>query len=392
MVLSLIPAVLFTSFWFLTSFVPYCGDFVNPAYGLVNLQPVIGFAAFFGLSGVVFVMAYAGVALFLAFEPQVHPQKRKNSIVTVVALCLLAAAILMSTANSVASGGYFFMQKSTEDESQQARALCQINGGVDRVTSLTQHYDLVFWSELSAGDMTKQKFDTLSAWTKTTGSIVGAAYWNDPYNMAALVSDGKVQYQYKKTHPVPFAEPGTTPGPGIIYSARTKLGSIAMAICFDLNFPFFIWSALPRSTDILVQPSATWGPIGMYHYRVNAVRAIEQGVLLVRCSSQGFSGVFFPDGRISAFVGTNQDGDYEFTIPNNFRRRTTVYSYIGDAFAFVVCAFALLIWIAAVLPTSVLLRIGGRFHSLHSDDYHDESGEFNEFAKLVQANVHTPLN
>jgi len=43
--------------------------------------------------------------------------------------------------------------------------------------------------------------------------------------------------------------------------------------------------------DLLLQPSWTWGAILTRHMEGNAVRAVENGFSLLRCSSQGESGV-----------------------------------------------------------------------------------------------------
>ena len=43
--------------------------------------------------------------------------------------------------------------------------------------------------------------------------------------------------------------------------------------------------------DLLLQPSWTWGAILSRHMEGNAVRAVENGFSLLRCSSQGESGV-----------------------------------------------------------------------------------------------------
>jgi predicted amidohydrolase len=64
-------------------------------------------------------------------------------------------------------------------------------------------------------------------------------------------------------------------GPGIIPTAQIGVGQVSLAICQDFDFPRYIATA-PKS-DVLLEPSETWGHIGKYHAEVNGVRAIEQG-------------------------------------------------------------------------------------------------------------------
>ena len=43
--------------------------------------------------------------------------------------------------------------------------------------------------------------------------------------------------------------------------------------------------------DLVLQPSWTWGAILSRHMEGDAVRAVENGFSMLRCSSQGESGV-----------------------------------------------------------------------------------------------------
>ncbi len=62
------------------------------------------------------------------------------------------------------------------------------------------------------------------------------------------------------------------------------LGHVGAAICFDFDFPAFI-AAAARGADLLLQPGADWGPLGLLHSEMGAMRAIENGITVFRCAS-----------------------------------------------------------------------------------------------------------
>lgn len=50
------------------------------------------------------------------------------------------------------------------------------------------------------------------------------------------------------------------PGKPIVPYVDTKeFGRIGLAICFDYNFPQFIWQAGRNNVDLMLQASQTWG-------------------------------------------------------------------------------------------------------------------------------------
>jgi apolipoprotein N-acyltransferase len=204
------------------------------------------FSSAFGISGVLFVTSLCGFAIFTIFIN--HKQRR---LLCAVAISVLFLACMYGTCSRIAAQGLFFQQSATVDPAEQRRGLCMIGGsveGTEKALKSDRDYSFVLWSELSS-DYYAPEFDKLLPLSEK--AIIGAAFSNstsmfssDFYNEAALYSGGQLQYTYKKAHPVPGE--ASIPGPGIIYSARTVMGRVAMAICFDLCFPLYISSALPR--------------------------------------------------------------------------------------------------------------------------------------------------
>jgi apolipoprotein N-acyltransferase len=113
-------------------------------------------------------------------------------------------------------------------------------------------------------------------------------------------------------------------------------------ICFDLDYTDFMLGAGRKRVDLFLQPSWTWNAISSRHLEGDAVRAIENGFTLFRCSSTGESGVVGPNGLIHQrqFTG-GQDGEVAlFSIPITYGN-DTVYASCGFAFEYVLLAFGL---------------------------------------------------
>ncbi|CAI5930754.1 unnamed protein product [Closterium sp. NIES-64] len=138
------------------------------------------------------------------------------------------------------------------------------------------------------------------------GPYIGASYMKriSPEqftNSFALIGPtGAPMLRYNKSHPVPSVEGDVLPGDGTLPVVDTPLGRLSVAICFDLQFPALISQAGRQGVDILLQPSWTWGAIGHVTFETDAVRAAENGLTLLRCSSIGVSGVVSPYYRTLA--------------------------------------------------------------------------------------------
>ena len=107
--LSLIVPILFTVFFFLafTYFTPL-GDFEHPAYSWVSVRPVIMFAAFFGTSGVLFVVSWADVGIWLTLAAPAHTRAKSRRVATAIAVVFVVACSMGSIQALAAAGIFFF--------------------------------------------------------------------------------------------------------------------------------------------------------------------------------------------------------------------------------------------------------------------------------------------
>lgn len=107
-----------------------------------------------------------------------------------------------------------------------------------------------------------------------------------------IAPDGTIAWIYEKAFPVPIVEANTKPGPRVLPLYESKqYGRISGAICFDLDFPDYIRGAGVNQVSIFLQPSWTWGDVGTRHFDSDSVRSVENGFTLIRCTSDGESGI-----------------------------------------------------------------------------------------------------
>lgn len=108
--------------------------------------------------------------------------------------------------------------------------------------------------------------------------------------------------------------------------------------------------------DVLLQPSNTWGPVGEYHFRNNALRAVENGFTHVRCSAGGYSGVATPLYSFVHHVATLNQKTVLFTVPLRPRVRT-FYVAAGYLFEVMNLAAAAALLVLAAIPRPTAARL-----------------------------------
>lgn len=142
--------------------------------------------------------------------------------------------------------------------------------------------------------------------------------------------DGELLWDYQKSSMVPGD--GNQPGPGVVPVVDTPYGRLAVVICFDADFPALVRQAGQAGADILLVPSSDWEPIARAHADMAVVRAVENGLTVVRPTRRGFSSVIDAQGRTLAFGPDYFHGEVRplmATVPSV--GNLTVYASTGDA-------------------------------------------------------------
>jgi len=233
--------------------------------------------------------------------------------------------------------------------------------------------DVVVWPEVSLPYVLGQGEEGDAAIARADHgriAIVGAERFagTDLRNSLAVIEpDGRIGQIYDKHHLVPFGEyfpggkvaqwlglnglatdmlGGFTPGPGPAILDLGKLGKVLPLICYEGIFP---WLAdphgLPRADWIVQITNDSWfgsfsGP--EQHLDQVRLRAIEQGISVVRSAQTGISAVIDPMGRVVQSLPMHTAGSIDQAIPH--ARPPTIYARVGDA-PLIVILIALFLWL-----------------------------------------------
>jgi apolipoprotein N-acyltransferase len=184
------------------------------------------------------------------------------------------------------------------------------------------------------------------------------------YNSIYVIDhDGSVLSVYDKLHLVPFGEylpfqdwmeklgfvQLTKVQGGFIAGTRRRAMEIPNApralplICYEAVFPGDVASGDDRPGWIINLTNDGWFGIstGPYqHLQQARLRAIEEGLPLVRAANTGISAVIDPLGRIVARLGLGVEGVLDAPLPSAIA--PTLYARVGDIPAGIIVAAALL--------------------------------------------------
>lgn len=226
--------------------------------------------------------------------------------------------------------------------------------------------DLVIWSETAVPFFLDSAGDGLAMAAASTGGAPlvlgiqrralspqsGPQYFN---SLAVLDEAGTPVAVYDKHHLVPFGEYvplighyaerpgfewlagfaaqallGYTPGPGPALIDLGPAGRALPLICYEAIFPRNLRGTARPDWLLQITNDAWFGDrIGPYQHLAQArLRAIEQGLPLVRSANTGVSAVIDARGQVVASLGMNRAGNVDADLPGPLA--PTPYARHGD--------------------------------------------------------------
>jgi len=223
----------------------------------------------------------------------------------------------------------------------------------------------LFWPESVFPYLLTERRDTLSAISAMlpsgTSLITGAVRAeaasagegkNFVFNSVYVINDeGLIVSAADKVHLVPFGEylpfqetleaiglqQLTKIDGGFEAGATRRLLSTGIGpeflplICYEIVFSGALWNEEERPGFIANLTNDAWfgfTPGPYQHERQSVVRAVEEGLPLVRVANTGISGVYDPYGRVIKRLGLGEQGVIDSALPITFSR--TVYSRYGQ--------------------------------------------------------------
>ena len=171
----------------------------------------------------------------------------------------------------------------------------------------------------------------------------------------AIKETGNLIFDYHKSHLVPFGEyvpysdilhihkitPGLVPyspgKPGFIIKIEDLNLKIKPLLCYEIIFPDEV-RMLNKNADLILNLTndAYYGKSsGPYqHFYIARMRAVENGIPVIRVANNGISGIFDPFGRIIAQSTLNSRSYIDGFIPNKLDK-STIYSEYGNKVVYI---------------------------------------------------------
>lgn len=181
-------------------------------------------------------------------------------------------------------------------------------------------------------------------------------------SLLAIDGAGNITATYDKFHLVPFGEyvplsewlpleritqgvGAFTPGPGPQTVNIEGLPPVSPLICYEIIFPATVTDGSGRAQWLLNLTNDAWygKTAGPHQHFVSArLRALEQGIPVVRVAGTGISGIIDSYGRVRASLPLGEKGFVDGDLPKP-AARVSVYARYGDGPALVLALVALVL-------------------------------------------------
>lgn len=380
-----VQTLIFPAAWafvdFLTVFTPY-GSWGLAAYSQHSQLVLLQSISVFGMCYITFLIGWFASTINWVLENGLKWERVKRGVAVYAAVLVLTLGfgslrlvfqrpsgetIRVASLSADAKGEQkrsagleqrlFSNQLTDEDKAVlQANADSQNNDLFERSAREAEAgATLIFWGEANGSAFKSGEpalFEQAAAFAKVHDVYIGlgAAVLNmaadKPLeNKLVLFSpEGKILFDYWKANPVPGGEAMISAVKGKkLPVVDTSFGKLGGAICFDMDFPGFLKQA--SDADVFIAPSNDWQAIDPWHSHMARYRAIEQGFNLIRHTSNGLSVGADYTGRVISEMDHYRDNDKVLITHLPTKGVTTVYSVIGDVFAW----FCLLLLIVVPL-------------------------------------------
>lgn len=364
-------------------------------YALLGTLPFMQLAALLGVYALslIAVLLFASPAAFWA-----PPESRFNGRWPTAALAALMLAAFglghvwgehrLATAESADTGVRLRIVQANVDQADKWRPENSeeiFSEYLDLTKSgNSDSIDLVIWPETAVPFLLADAPGALAAigdaLPQGTSLLVGSARLVEErgalgqlaarriYNSLLVVDDaGTVRGAYDKRHLVPFGEylpfqdfleslgfmqmtgvrGGFSEGSGPLLLAIPGAPPARPLICYEIIFPDEIAGSAERPGWLLNLTNDAWfgGSAGPYqHFHQARVRAVEQGLPLVRAANTGISAVVDPYGRILAEIGLGKTGIADAKLPRAIA--LTPFVQFGRIVEISVLALAFACWFA----------------------------------------------
>lgn len=360
----------------------------SPAYSQEGFLALLQILSITGMWAITFLLMWCAALVNGLWEQRFHWRPLRGQLILFVGVLLAAllfGAVRLTTAvppsqsviaatitvdsqtSRTVSSSIDWASFNRSTDAQRAALRPKLDATVEQMldrseTALRGGAKVIAWQESSGWALDEDKQGVLDRAGKLAGRYgaylqisleVLTRTQSLPYihNQSILIDPaGQVLWTYDKTHPVPFDEAIVTfAGPGKLPLVDTPYGRWSTAICYDTYYPALLRQAGKNNTTVLFAPTNDPAPWAESTLAMAYYRDIEEGFVMLRPTGNGVSAVIDPEGRILDQTDYVSNGGIMLaSLP--IVRTATVYSRIGDLFAYL-CVAGLIFLIIAGFRT-----------------------------------------
>jgi apolipoprotein N-acyltransferase len=159
--------------------------------------------------------------------------------------------------------------------------------------------------------------------------IAGVFERSPPADLAFAFQPNSAPRSYAKRHLVPFIETQFTPG----HSSGWLGDGRAMEICKDMDYPRTINGDAKYGIRLTGVPAGDFGKDAWLHARMAIMRGVENGFAIVRAADEGLLTASDAEGRLIAQKRAASSGMTVLIVDLPLGSGPTLYTEIGDLFA-----------------------------------------------------------
>jgi apolipoprotein N-acyltransferase len=360
---AIIPLTLvFSAAWIVTEWLRatmFTGFAWNPlGVALVDIGTITRWIGTYGLSGIAILASGAIAALGVG-------KWRQSAALAVPFIASALLSLISASPPASDAPAIQIVQPNINQNEKYSDALLMRNiRTLIRLTGrVRDHPRLIFWPEAAIPYYLEEDSEARAAFANllgprdillTGGDTIIRNRKFEPIaatnSLFALDSRAHILARYDKAHLVPYGEylpmrpilsviglsrlvPGTLdfqPGPGPKTFALPGFGQAGIQICYEMIFSGQVIDQAHRP-DFLFNPSndawfGAWGP--PQHLAQARLRAIEEGVPIIRSTPTGISAVIDADGRVLSSIPWHQAGAISATLPP--AHQPTLFSRFGN--------------------------------------------------------------
>jgi apolipoprotein N-acyltransferase len=358
---------LFSALWVLVEYLRSIGTLGFPwnlvGYSMVDVFPVLQLASLTGVFGLSLLVMLVAMSLVPLMNGNSRCYKQRwIALLLVSVIAVMGCAQYQSSRAALAEDKPIRVRLVQPNIAQhmkwdhaQVEFILNTLAGLTRVKSDSPPPDVIIWPESAVPFLLQED----SVWPERV------AQWLPPHavlltgvvseyqasfsnSLIALDVSGEIHARYNKRQLVPFGEfvplrdilpiqrivPGSADfsrGASAVAVSVAGIPDFMPMICYESAFPWHAASNTSRPRWLLTITNDAWfgrSPGPYQHMVMSRVRAVEQGLPVIRVANTGISAVIDARGSIVQSLGLGRQGVLDAALPA--AHSTTLYARYGE--------------------------------------------------------------